>query len=167
MFEIECQSMELGKLNLSCLAVLRTRQQWPTNGLIYLDKKKVSGILIESQSYGKDIFLSLGVGVNVNIDESFNVNQPHSNLGINVNHTKLIYLFCDKLINFLNTENYLDLVEEFNANLFAINKNVSVSTGDVIHKGVLMGISNYGELMINVGNNVLTINDINSTLRIV
>ena len=57
-------------------------------------------------------------------------------------------------------------MEEFNANLFAINKNVSVSIGDVIHKGVLMGISNYGELMINVGNNVLTINNINSTLRI-
>ena len=150
--------MELGKLNyLSCLAVLRTFREttngsfsikWPND--IYLDNKKVSGILIESQSYGKDIFLSLGVGVNVNIDESFNVNQPHSNLGINVNHTKLIYLFCDKLINFLNTENYLDLVEEFNANLFAINKNVSVSTGDVIHKGVLMGISNSGELMINM-----------------
>ena len=30
-----------------------------------------------------------------------------------------------------------------------------------------MGISNSGELIINTGNNVLTINDINSTLRMI
>ena len=54
--------------------------KWPND--IYIDNKKVSGILIESQSSGKDIFLSLGIGININIDESFNVNQPHSNLAI-------------------------------------------------------------------------------------
>ena len=66
--KLNANQMELGKLNyLSCLAVLRTFREttngsfsikWPND--IYLDNKKVSGILIESQSYGKDIFLSLG-----------------------------------------------------------------------------------------------------------
>ena len=139
--------------------------KWPND--IYLDNKKVSGILIESQSYGKDIFLSLGIGININIDESFNVNQPHSNLGTDINHTKLIYLFCNNLVSFLNAQNFDELVKEFNDNLFAINRNVSISIDNVIHEGVLLGISDYGELIINTGNNVLTINDINSTLRII
>ena len=166
---------ELGKLNyLSCLAALRAFKdttnhalsiKWPND--IYLDNKKVSGILIESQSSGKDIFLSLGIGININIDESFNVNQPHSNLVTNINYTKLIYLFCNNFVNFLNTENYDELVKEFNDNLFAINKSIAISIDNVIHEGVLVGISDYGELLINTGNNVLTINDINSTLRLI
>ena len=71
------------------------------------------------------------------------------------------------LVNFLETENYSELVEEFNNNLFAINKSVSISIDNVIHKGILLGISDHGELIINTGNNVLTISDINSTLRLI
>ena len=67
----------------------------------------------------------------------------------------------------MNTKNYDGLVKEFNNNLFAINKRISISVDNVIHEGVLLGISDYGELMINTGNNVLTINDINSTLRMI
>ena len=173
--KLNVNQMELGKLNyLSCLAALRAfrnttnhifRIKWPND--IYLDDKKVSGILIESQSCGKDIFLSLGIGINISVDESFNVNQPHSNLGKNIDHTKLIYLFCNNLVNFLKKENYDELVREYNDNLFAVSRCVSVSIGNVSNEGVLMGISNSGGLMINTGNNVLTINDINSTLRMI
>ncbi|GIR42632.1 MAG: hypothetical protein CM15mP53_05480 [Ectothiorhodospiraceae bacterium] len=76
-------------------------------------------------------------------------------------------MFCNNLVNFLKKENYDELVKEYNDNLFAINRCVSISIDNVSHEGVLMGISNYGELMINTGNNVLTINDINSTLRMI
>ena len=165
----------LGKLScLSCLAALRAFKdttnhtlsiKWPND--IYLDNKKVSGILIESQSSGKDIFLSLGVGININIEESLNVNQPHSNLGMNIDHIKLIYLFCNNLIDFLNSNKYDEHVKEYNINLLAINKSVSVTVDNVIHEGVLLGISDHGKLMINTGNNVLTINDINSTFRMI
>ena len=173
--KLNADQTELSKLSyLSCLAVLRAFRattnyrfsiKWPND--IYLDNKKVSGILIESQSCGKDIFLSLGIGINISIEESFNVNQPHSNLGMNVDYTNLVSSFCDNLVNFLDTENYSELVEEFNNNLFAINKSVSISIDNVIHKGVLLGISDHGELIINTGNNILTISDINSTLRLI
>ena len=173
--KLNANQTELGKLNyLSCLAAFRafkntTNQalkiKWPND--IYLDNKKVSGILIESQSSGKDIFLSLGIGININIEKSLNVNQPHSNLGLNINQTKLIYLFCNNLVNFLNTKNYDEHVKEYNINLLAINKNVSVTVDNVIHEGILLGISDHGKLMINTGNNVLTIEDINSTFRVI
>lgn len=173
--KLNANQMEIGKLNyLSCLAALRAfrnttnhtfRIKWPND--IYLDNKKVSGILIESQSSGKDIFLSLGIGININLEESLNVNQPHSNLGMNIDQTKLIYLFCNNLVDLLNTKNYDEHVKEYNVNLLAINKSVSVTVNNVIHEGVLLGISDHGKLMINTGNNVLTINNINSTLRMI
>ena len=173
--KLNANQTELGKLNyLSCLAALKAFKdttnhalsiKWPND--IYLDNKKVSGILIESQSSGKDIFLSLGIGININIEKSLNVNQPHSNLGLNINQTKLIYLFCNNLVNFLNTKNYDEHVKEYNINLLAINKNVSVTVDNVIHEGILLGISDHGKLMINTGNNVLTIEDINSTFRVI
>ena len=173
--KLNANQTELGKLNyLSCLAALRafkdtTNQafkiKWPND--IYLDNKKVSGILIESQSSGKNIFLSLGIGININLKESLNLDQPHSNLGMNIDHTKLIYSFCNNLVDLLNTENYDDYVREYNVNLLAINKRVSVRVNNVIHEGILLGISDHGNLMINTGNNVLTINDIDSTLRVI
>ena len=173
--KLDVNQTELGRLNyLSCLAALRAFKnttnhalsiKWPND--IYLDNKKVSGILIESQSYGKDIFLSLGIGININIEESINVNQPHSNLGVNIDHAKLIYLFCNNLVDFLNIKKYDEQVKEYNDNLLAINKSVSVTVDNIIHKGVLLGISDHGKLMINTGNNVLTINDINSTFRVI
>ena len=172
---MNARQTELRKLNyLSCLAALRAFKdttnhafniKWPND--IYLDNKKVSGILIESQSSGKDIFLSLGIGININIEESLNVNQPHSNLGMHIDHTKLIYLFCNNLVDLLNTVNYDDYVREYNVNLLAINKSVSITVDNIIHEGVLLGISDHGKLMINTGNNVLTINDINSTFRVI
>ena len=173
--KLNAKQTELRKLNyLSCLAALRVFKsttnhalsiKWPND--IYLDNKKVSGILIESQSSGKDIFLSLGIGININLEESLNVNQPHSNLGMNIDQTKLIYLFCNNLVDLLNTKNYDEHVKEYNVNLLAINKSVSVTVNNVIHEGVLLGISDHGKLMINTGNNVLTINNINSTLRMI
>ena len=173
--KLNANQTELGKLNyLSCLAALRAFKdttnhalsiKWPND--IYLDDKKVSGILIESQSCGKDIFLSLGIGINISVDKSYNVNQPHSNLGIDVDHTKLIYLFCNNIVDFLNTKNYDEHVREYNVNLLAINKSVSVTVDNVIHEGILLGISDHGKLMINTGNNVLTIDNINSTLRMI
>ena len=78
-----------------------------------------------------------------------------------------ILIFCDNLVNFLDTKNYSELSEEFNNNLFAINKSVSVTVDNVIHEGILLGISDHGKLMINTGNNVLTIDNINSTLRMI
>ena len=172
--KLSADQMQLDKLNyLSCLALLRafrytTNQtfsiKWPND--IYLNDKKVSGILIESQSCGKDIILSLGIGINIDIDESFNVNQPHSNLGKDIDHTKLVHLFCNNLVNFLSAENYDELVNEFNTNLFAINKYVSISLCNLVREGVLLGINKHGMLELNTGNKVLTINDINSTLRI-
>ena len=173
--KLNANQMELERLNyLSCLAALRAFKnttnhalsiKWPND--IYLDNKKVSGILIESQSSGKDIFLSLGIGININIEESLNVNQPHSNLGVNIDHTKLIYLFCNNLVDFLNIKKYDVQVKEYNDNLLAINKSVSVTVDNIIHEGVLLGIGDHGKLMINTGNNVLTINDINSTFRVI
>ena len=173
--KLNANQMELERLNyLSCLAALRAFKnttnhalsiKWPND--IYLDNKKVSGILIESQSSGKDIFLSLGIGININIEESLHVNQPHSNLGANIDHTRLIYLFCNNLVDFLNIKKYDLQVKEYNDNLLAINKSVSVTVDNVLHEGVLLGISDHGELMINTGNNVLTINDINSTFKVI
>ena len=172
--KLSADQMQLDKLNyLTCLAVLRafrntTNQtfsiKWPND--IYLRDKKVSGILIESQSCGKDIILSVGIGINIDIDETFNVNQPHSNLGKDIDHTKLVHLFCNNLVNFLSAENYDELVNEFNTNLFAINKYVSISLCNLVREGVLLGINKHGMLELNTGNKVLTINDINSTLRI-
>ena len=88
------------------------------------------------------------------LDAYYPIQKNHFNFSL-----KLFY-------HFLNIKKYDEQVKEYNNNLLAINKSVSVTVDNIIHEGVLLGISDHGKLMINTGNNVLTINDINSTFRV-
>ena len=35
---------------------------------IYLDERKVAGVLVQTQQLGKNYYMSVGIGVNVNVD---------------------------------------------------------------------------------------------------
>ncbi len=39
---------------------------------IFLDEKKVAGVLVQTQQLGKNYYMSVGIGVNVNVDPKEN-----------------------------------------------------------------------------------------------
>lgn len=173
--KLDSNTLDLRKLNyLSCYSLLSSFKnlsnndfciKWPND--ILMHDKKVSGILMESQSYGKDVYLSIGVGVNIDISESYCINQPHSNLGNEINQSKLISLFCNNFLNILTSDNYEDVISQYNENLFGYKSDVSITDEKNHFNGILKGINKEGCLIILGDDKEHKINNINSTLRLV
>lgn len=172
--KIDSNTLDLRKLNyLSCYSLLSSFKnlsdndfyiKWPND--ILMHDKKVSGILMESQSYGKDVYLSIGVGINIDISESYCVSQPHSNLGNEINQSKLISLFCNNFLTILASNNYEDVINQYNNNLFGYKSDVSVVDDKNNFKGLLIGINKDGCLIISGDDREYRVNNINSTLRL-
>ena len=138
--------------------------KWPND--LYRDGKKVSGILIESLSKNKEVHLSIGVGININIPSSYSIDQPFSNLSKNVNCEKLIYYFCNNVMKNLDTSNKNNIINSFNTNLYGYKKQVEINDRGNTFVGELTGINDRGELMIKNDEKIICIDNINSTMRL-
>ncbi len=128
--------------------------KWP-NDLIY-EHKKVGGILIEE----KDGKLVAGIGLNlVSCPERHMMRenspvQPGSlgdhfgKVGPEVLWAKLVCLahlwYEEILCNF----SLIDFIREINSNLWLMGENILAESGDRIIRGVLTGISEKGEIIV-------------------
>tara|TARA_B100000900_G_scaffold398863_1_gene400759 strand:+ start:419 stop:1177 length:759 start_codon:yes stop_codon:yes gene_type:complete len=174
-----CLKIDSGNLDLrylsylSCVCLYKAinslsdndiKIKWPND--LYRDDKKVSGILIESLSKNKEVHLSIGVGINIKIPESYSIDQPHSNLSEMIEYEKLIYQFCNNIVTNLSSVNKGKIVKEFNANLFGFKKQVKIVDNYKNYTGELIGINNNGELMLKNNDKIICIKNINSTMRL-
>ena len=138
--------------------------KWPND--LYRENKKVSGILIESLSINKEVHLTIGVGININIPNSYSIDQPYSNLSENIDCEKLIYSFCKNIVENIETKNKSKVIEQFNNNLYGYKKQVEINNHENIFRGKLFGINDNGELIIKNDKKTIFIDDINSTMRL-
>ena len=172
--KVDSNNLDLRYLSyLSCVCLYESissvcedyiKIKWPND--LYHDNKKVSGILIESLSNNKDVHVSIGVGINLNIPESYSIDQPYSNLSKNINCEKLIYNFCKNIVNNIDSKHRDEIVKRFNANLYGHNEQVIINDGNNSFIGELIGINNNGELVIKNDEKTICINNINSTIRL-
>ena len=138
--------------------------KWPND--LYKDNRKVSGILIESLSKSNDLHVAVGVGININIPSCYHIDQPYSNLSRNINYEKLIYYFCRNIVTNLDSIDKTKILNEFNKNLFWYKKRVEIKNNNDIFNGVLLGIDDSGELILENSEKIIRINNINSTMRL-
>ena len=138
--------------------------KWPND--LYRENKKVSGILIESLSINKEVHLTIGVGININIPNSYSIDQPYSNLSENIDCEKLIYSFCKNIVENIETKNKSKVIEQFNNNLYGYKKQVEINNHENVFRGKLYGINDNGELIIKNDKKTIFIDDINSTMRL-
>ena len=172
--KVDSNNLDLRYLSyLSCVCLYESigsvcedfiKIKWPND--LYYDDKKVSGILIESLSKNKDVHVSIGVGINLNIPKSYSIDQPYSNLSKNINCEKLIYNFCKNIIDNLQCADQLKIIKQFNANLYGYKERVQVNHNNTSFIGELIGINNNGELVIKNHEKTICINNINSTIRL-
>ena len=172
--KVDSNNLDLRYLSyLSCVCLYQSigsvcedyiKIKWPND--LYHNDKKVSGILIESQSNNKDVHVSIGVGINLNIPESYSIDQPYSNLSKNISCEKLIYNFCKNIVNNLQSKNQGKIIKQFNANLYGHKKRVQINDNNASFIGELIGINNNGELVVKNDQKTIRIDNINSTIRL-
>ena len=101
--------------------------KWPND--IYVDTKKIAGILIENQWKGSDIYASIiGIGINVNqIRFSNNLNATSLKLITNQHYNveDLLSQFCESFNRFYSLildGHFKKINEEYQSSLFFLNK---------------------------------------------
>lgn len=135
---------------------INTRLKW-VNDILY-DNKKLGGLLLESKIRGNDAHLILGVGINVNnkLDTlSDNIRNNSTSLVEHAGHEVNIYQLAALLSN--NIEHFLNLYLEGQDKLIkslwiknsdTIGRNVSFTIDGALKEGLIVGINEFGALII-------------------
>ena len=171
--KIDTKIFDLRSLSyLACVALYESiksqdnrnfKIKWPND--IYLNNKKVSGILIESYSISKQVYSSIGIGINLNL-EAKNTNYSYTNLRDNVDEEKLITYFCKRFFNSISENVNHEIIRIFNDNLYGYLSKVEITSELEKNKGKLLGINEKGQLMLKSNNTITYIDNIGCTLRL-
>ena len=120
---------------------LDTKIKWVND--IYLNDRKLSGILTENKIEGKKITSVIGIGINVKKQEfpSFELNSPISLeevLSYEPDSNKIICEILNSFINFDKLFNSKTFIKEYKNRSLLLDKNVTYTNGnDIINAKVI------------------------------
>lgn len=134
--------------------------KWPND--IYIDQCKLAGILIEAQSEANGFCqVIMGIGINVNMaDATKNIDNPWTSL---LKITKQYHdrnILCATLIDYLidylerfSAQGLIAFLDEWKKRDYLFNKKIAVISGKKKLKGICVGISDQGHLLLKTTNN--------------
>ena len=144
----KCMAVSI-KDTLSYFLEHKIHLKWPNDVLV--ERRKIAGVLIESQWKGNNLFSSIiGVGLNVN--------QTHFEYGFDATSMKLLsandydlkevlQVLCTKLnfnFNRLLSKEYSDLQQDYLSNLYKYNEKTHFKIGDKLEEVVLKDVNENG-----------------------
>ncbi len=112
---------------------------------LYVDGRKVCGILTEllCDSDNRPIAVCVGIGVNLTT-ASFSGDYPAGSIG-NVDRDRLCAMIADRLIDCCRDGGYMD---SYRARSIVIGRTVTFTDSDGSHTATAVGISDSGELIV-------------------
>jgi len=132
--------------------------KWPND--IYLNRKKIAGILIENSIKGNFIDYSVvGIGINVNQrkfpEELGNAGSIISETGVEVSLENLLYQVVDHIeffVNYLHRKQCRKILKIYLSNLFRKDEISVFKKGDETFNGIIRGIDECGRIKIELEN---------------
>lgn len=144
------------KETLTKLDLKDVKVKWPND--IYINDKKISGILIESQIFNKKIKqVVIGIGLNINQNNFDDLNAT-SILKETGNESDIKYV--RNLLNTAIEKRYLDINKnieelklEYIANLYKLNTDQNFANNTNVFIGRIVDVDNDGRIIIKVNGN--------------
>lgn len=140
---------------LDAVGVIGAGLKWPNDLLV--DNKKIAGILVELVGDLADrSHVVIGIGINVNmLNASQHIGQPWTSISSVLGHAVSrheVFGFLNtnlhKILQIQKTCGFSKLRQEWEARHLWRDKDVVLSSGDVVHEGRVTGINERGELAI-------------------
>lgn len=98
--------------DLSCITKLGVK--WPND--VYFDDQKIAGVLVDTESKGKQIFMTIGIGINIDNSKPTTSLNAHFNGKFTREHILIEYLKSfDELTNRLVSDPD-SIVQEYKEN---------------------------------------------------
>ena len=140
---------------ITSICDLNVAIKWPND--VQIDGKKVSGILLESESNtGRLDYVILGVGINLNTDidllpAEFNATSIASEIGIKLDYhvfLKKLLSKLDKYYALFNEEKYESILKEWKEHSDTIGRKVRITSSNENICGVASDIDESGFLIV-------------------
>lgn len=127
--------------------------KWPND--ILFQEKKLGGILIESQIFGKSAHVIVGIGINVNLLEATNIHKPWTSLQkiTNTYHDRneIISAIINNILLYykkFEKDGFRVFIQEWDDHDILLNKVISITEDSKIFEGRSLGINSEGNLLL-------------------
>lgn len=115
---------------------------------IFLNGKKICGILSECFSVNNKKLVAVGIGINLTTTD-FPDNLPNAgSLGIDCDKNKLASDIAAAVLDYINTYNDNNIVTEYRNRLFLIGKKIEFTENNVIYSGTVKDINEECNLIV-------------------
>lgn len=113
---------------------------------IYLDGKKIAGILTESVTNGK-VFVIIGIGINLSTD-SFpsDLSGIAGSLGGDVPRAEFIARICERLLDFADKNDSRSFLESYRCHSLALGKAVRFTKNGRTYEGTVRAVTDRAAL---------------------
>lgn len=124
--------------------------KWPND--IYVDKKKIAGMLIENQLRGSQLRSSIvGIGLNVN-QTNFGELQATSirkEIGQFISIDDILASLISEFNSMLDSRSSLELINTlYHNNLYQLNERREYKVGELQREGIILGVLQNGKLKV-------------------
>lgn len=134
---------------------IEVKVKWPND--IYVNNKKVAGILFQNFVKGNEIEYSIvGIGINVNQEQFYSgasnpvsmIHHTHKSINIELLLSKLLDNIGVSYEVFRLEENFQELKSRYINNLFRYDEWATYSDGKETFRGRIVDVDEYGRLMV-------------------
>ena len=139
-------ALAIGNTLLSFIDNLSIQYKWPND--IMVDKKKISGILLEKKSNSQ--WLVIGVGINIlsaPLLETASISEYGKSIS-SIDLLKEIVINFNILRNLWQSYGFYVIQEMWLKRALNLNERISIKLIDKIYYGIFVGIDEYGRLIL-------------------
>lgn len=116
---------------------------------LYLDGKKICGILTETAKIAEYTYIMVGVGINLTtIDFPDDIRHKAGAIGVALDKDKTIAVICDNLSQIADAPFATDYLEYYRKNMIGIGETITYSENGQEHTAKIEGINELGELLV-------------------
>lgn len=115
---------------------------------IFIDSRKICGILTERQILNDKAYIILGIGINISTKEFPEDLAIAGSLNINCDKDLLAENISDKILGYVEKYDVSDIIEKYRCRLFIIGKDVSYFKNNIRYYGKVKDINPQCNLII-------------------
>lgn len=147
-------AVEISKVLNSIFPTINCKIKWPND--IYIQDRKVSGLLIETKKQNDMMIIIIGIGININMSYTNNlyIDKPFISLKTVLNNhinrnTLTVHIINAILftIKIFKIKTFKYFMKDYNNLDYLVNKRINVIINNKSFYGIAKGVNKYGELI--------------------